>query len=409
MEKMENPKKKILILTADAGFGHRSAALAIQSAIKELNPGQFQIEIVNPLDNKKAPYFIRESQSEYDKWVRNVPDLYKFGYEMSDSPIPVTILEAILSVTLFEAINETIEKFVPDIVINTYPLYQAPFVAVRSLLKLHIPIVTIVTDLATVHKVWFNDKVDWLVVPTDVVRKDAIHAGVNSEKICVIGIPVNPRISLLNESKQELRKILGWNEKLITVLIVGSKRVEHLKEYLNILNHSGFSIQLIVVTGKDQKLFEELKGIEWHHEVHLYEFIDQMPEFMRASDLIISKAGGLIVTESLASGLPMILIDVIPGQESGNAEFVQTGKAGFLAKNATEFLEVFCHLFMNEQKDLLTAKVNAKAIGKPSSAIQIAKLIIDQLKAGKFVCLPKDDFIHKIEELLVKNQVQWKK
>ena len=222
---MENPKKKILILTADAGFGHRSAALAIQSAIKELNPGQFQIEIVNPLDNKKAPYFIRESQSEYDKWVRNVPDLYKFGYEMSDSPIPVTILEAILSVTLFEAINETIEKFVPDIVINTYPLYQAPFVAVRSLLKLHIPIVTIVTDLATIHKVWFNDKVDWLVVPTDVVRKDAIHAGVNSEKICVIGIPVNPRISLLNESKQELRKILGWNEKLITVLIVGSKRV----------------------------------------------------------------------------------------------------------------------------------------------------------------------------------------
>ncbi len=409
MEKMKNSKQKILILTADAGFGHRSAALAIQSAIEELSQDQFQIDVVNPLDNKKAPYFIRESQSEYDKWVRNVPDLYKFGYEMSDSPIPVTILEAILSVTLFEAINETIEEHVPDIVINTYPLYQSPFIAVRSMRKLQIPIVTIVTDLATVHQVWFNDKVDWLVVPTDTVREGATQAGVEPEKICVIGIPVDPKIFMLDKSKQELRKNFGWNENLTTVLSVGSKRVEHFKEILNILNHSGFSFQLVVVTGKDQKLFDELQGIDWHHEVHLYEFIDQMPEFMRASDLIISKAGGLIVTESLASGLPMILIDVIPGQESGNAEFVQNGKAGFLAKNGNEFLEIFCHLFVNDQEYLLNTKENAKKIGRPSSALEIAKLIIDQVEAGNFSCSPKDDFVQKIEELLVKNHVKWKK
>ena len=133
---MKNPKKKILILTADAGFGHRSAASAVRSAIEERNPDQYQISIANPLDNEKAPFFIRESQSEYDKWVRDVPELYKYGYELSDSPIPVTILEGILVVSLFEVILETIEKYVPDIIINTYPLYQAPFVAVRSLHKL---------------------------------------------------------------------------------------------------------------------------------------------------------------------------------------------------------------------------------------------------------------------------------
>ncbi|MBE0685198.1 MAG: hypothetical protein IH585_04280, partial [Anaerolineaceae bacterium] len=138
---MENQKKKILILTADAGFGHRSASLAIQSAIEELHPGQYQVELVNPLDNKKAPFFIKESQSEYDKWVRDVPELYKFGYELSDSPIPVTILETILVVSLYEVINEMIEEHEPDIIINTYPLYQAPFVAVKSLHKLKIPMV----------------------------------------------------------------------------------------------------------------------------------------------------------------------------------------------------------------------------------------------------------------------------
>ena len=134
-----------------------------------------------------------------------------------------------------------------------------------------------------------------------------------------------------------------------------------------------------------------------------------MPEFMRASDLIIAKAGGLIVTESMASGLPMILIDVIPGQESGNAEFVQEGKAGFLAENEIEFIEVLSHLFFDDQAGLIKAKENAKAIGKPTSAMQIAKLIINQLEADDFARIPKSDFIQKLEDLLAKNQVNWKK
>lgn len=406
---MENQKKKILILTADAGFGHRSASLAIQSAIEDLYPGQYFISLVNPLDNKKAPFFIRESQSEYDKWVRDVPELYKFGYELSDSPIPVTILETILVVSLFEVMNEMIEEHEPDIIINTYPLYQAPFVAVKSLHKLNIPMVTIVTDLATVHQIWFNDKVDWLVVPTETVRDDAIKAGVDPDRICLIGIPVNPRIFQLKESKQDLRKSLGWKEELTTILAVGSKRVEHFGENLDILNHSGFDFQLIVVTGKDKELFEELKEVEWHHITHLYEFVDQMPEFMRASDLLIAKAGGLIVTEALASGLPMVLIDVIPGQESGNAKFVQNGNAGFWTKDAIEFIQVLGHLFFNEKRYLGQTKENAQILGKPSSAIKITELIINQLETSEFTCSPKGDFIQKIEDILVKNQIQWKK
>jgi 1,2-diacylglycerol 3-beta-galactosyltransferase len=406
---MEKQKKKILILTADAGFGHRSASLAIQSAIEDLYPDRYKISLVNPLDNNKAPFFIKESQSEYDKWVRNVPELYKFGYELSDSPIPVTILETILVVSLFEVINEMIEENQPDIIINTYPLYQAPFVAVKSLQRLNIPMITIVTDLATVHQIWFNDKIDRLVVPTEIVRDDAIEAGVNPENISVIGIPVNPRIFHLNDTKEELRKSLGWNPDLTTILAVGSKRVEHFKGNLDILNHSGFQFQLIVVTGKDQKLYEELKEVEWHHETHLYEFVDQMPEFMQASNLIIAKAGGLIVTEALASGLPMILIDVIPGQESGNAKFVEDGNAGFWTENAIEFIQVLGHLFLNEQEKLKQLKENAKTIGKPSSAMQIAELIINQVEKSTNTSSPKVDFIQKIEDILVKNQIQWKK
>jgi 1,2-diacylglycerol 3-beta-galactosyltransferase len=402
---MENQKKNILILTADAGFGHRSAAIALKSAFEELNPDLFSITLINPLDNKKTPNFLTESQSDYDKWVRNVPELYKFGYELSDASIPVTILETILVVSLFEVFHEIIEEYNPDIVINTYPLYQAPFVAARSLQKKNIPMVTIVTDLATVHQIWFNEKVDWLIVPTEIVRDAAIETGVDHENIFVIGIPVNPMIFSIHETKQELRKNLGWDENLICILAVGSKRIEHFLENLTILDHSGFSFQLIIVTGRDKNLFDELNSLEWHHKVFLYEFVDKMPEFMKASDLLIAKAGGLIVTEALACGLPIILIDVIPGQETGNAQFVLDGNAGFWVKNSLEFIENFGDLMVDGNKNLNIMQENAKKIGKPSSAMEIARFVNDKLENHESAPPPKVEFIQKIENLLSENRI----
>lgn len=406
---MEDKKKKILILTADAGFGHRSASLAIEAAIEDLAPDQFSVTLLNPLDDKKAPSFLHDSQSEYDKWVRNVPELWKFGYEISDSQIPTTILETILVVSLFEVFSEILEEFKPDIVVTTYPLYQAPFIAVRSIHKLNIPIITIVTDLASVHQIWFNEKVDLLIVPNNTVKEDAIKAGNEALKIAVMGIPVNPAIFSLTESKQEVRRKLGWDELKTTLLVVGSNRVEHFKDYLNILNHSGFDFQLIVVTGKDKELHEELKQVEWHHSVFLYEFVDQMPAFMRAADLLISKAGGLIVTEALASGLPLLLVDVIPGQESGNAKLVVDSKAGFWVKNSMDFIESVSHLMINEMATLAIMQQNAKKAGKPSSALDIGKIIIDRVLKTNFQEHPKKDFIQKLEKLLNKNEINWTK
>ena len=403
-----NTKNKVLILTADAGFGHRSAALAIKTVFQEKYNDKYEVILVNPLDNKKAPFFLRESQSEYDKWVRNVPELYKFGYELSDAAIPVSILETILTVSLFEVFRETLEEHKPDIIINTYPLYQAPFIAVRSLLKLNIPMATIVTDLATVHNIWFNEDIDLMIVPTSIVKNDAIKAGVAPEKILEIGIPVNPNIFLLKENKQELRRKFNWEENKTTILAVGSKRVEHFKENLNILNHSGYNFQLVVVTGRDKKLYEELKNIEWHHPVFLYEFVENMPEFMKASDLLISKAGGLIVTEALASGLPILIMDAIPGQETGNALFVQEAGAGVWTKNWVEFLETISHLLMENCEKLSDFQKNAQNKGKPSAAMQIVEEVLTHLSKNRYETKTKLDLIKKLKELLLANHINWK-
>ena len=135
-----------------------------------------------------------------------------------------------------------------------------------------------------------------MLYPTHVVKDMAISYGFEPEKIFVCGIPVHPIIAKFDQSKQQYRKELGWDENKITILAVGSKRVEHFGEMLNVLNHSGFNLQLVIVTGKDEELFQEMKANEWHQTAKIYEFVEDMPKFMKASDLIISKAGGLIVT-----------------------------------------------------------------------------------------------------------------
>ena len=121
-----------------------------------------------------------------------MPDVYKFGYEATDANAPAAIMERGLQAMLYKPMRRLLDDKQPDVIISTYPLYQAPLGAVFSLTRKFIPLVTVVTDLVTVHHVWFSAYPDLTVVPTEAVRDLAIAARVPAEQIEVIGIPVHP-------------------------------------------------------------------------------------------------------------------------------------------------------------------------------------------------------------------------
>src|SRR5512136_1082239 len=217
-------QKRILILTADAGFGHRSAANAIAEALQETHGNECTYEIVNVLDDERTPRLLRDSQSDYDRIAREMPDVYKFGYEATDANAPAAIMERGLQAMLYDAMRRLLHDRQPDVIISTYPLYQAPLGAVFSLTKKYIPLVTVVTDLVTVHQIWFSAYPDLTVVPTEAVRDLAINAKVPAGQIEVIGIPVHPRLLKETRAKADIRAELGWDRQLTTILMVGSKR-----------------------------------------------------------------------------------------------------------------------------------------------------------------------------------------
>jgi 1,2-diacylglycerol 3-beta-galactosyltransferase len=390
-----------LILTADAGFGHRSAANAIAEAMRELYGQQVTIEIANPMD--EAPAILRNSQNDYDRFVRKMPDLYKLEYQFSDSAAPAAVLENALIVLMFQVMRSFVKYYRPDVVISTHPFYMAPLNAYLTLRKVNVPFLTSITDLTDVHRLWFNVAANVTMTPTQEAHQQALESGLPAERLQLTGIAANPAIFHESRSPQEIRAEMNWNMEQTTLLVVGSKRVKNLMDTLNVLNRSGLPFQMVVVAGGDDSLYEQLQATEWHRPTYVYNYVKTLPAFMHAADMIATKAGGLIVTESLASGLPMLLVDVTPGQEEGNANFVVEHGAGDLAQHPLEALEILCHWLENDQHLLAKRAKIACDLGQPRSAFKAAELAWQAIGQGKLEPVGRlQEATQRIKELLQK-------
>jgi len=373
--------KRILILTADAGFGHRAAAEAVAQALRERHGDTCTVDIVNPLEDRRAPALLRKAQGDYDRVLRAWPDLYRFGYQASDSPLPVGIAEQALIAMLYGVLRDTLRAHRPDVIVTTYPLYQAPLAAIFALDRHHTPVLTVVTDLVTVHALWFNDDVERCLVPTSDVLAKALESGLAPERLEITGLPVNPALAQPVD-RAALRQQLGWGQDRRVALFAGSKRVTKLEPVAQAFNHAGLPLELALVAGGDEALRQRWADVEWHLPAHVYGYVENMASLMLAADFIVCKAGGLIISEALAAGLPVLLVEAIPGQETGNAEYVVRGGAGVLLDNALDALATAFHWLDGNGAELARRGAQARRLGNPQAAFLVAELAWEAAQRG---------------------------
>lgn len=373
---------RILILFADYGFGHRAASLALKAALEQLYADQVQVEMLNPIEDPAAPGFLRKEQQRYDRRVTETPQLYKLGYEIGDMAVTADLLESSMVVLLYDAVRKTLKEFRPQSILCTYPFYLPTLSGIYTLSGEYTPVLTAVTDFTDVNKLWFNSVAELTAVPTGIARQHALERGLDPDTVVITGIPVMPAIAIEQRSKAEIRQELGWDPQTFTLLAVGSKRVRNLPETLHVLNHSGLPLQLALVAGGNDSLFEAFQSTKWHHKAHIYNKVSNIPAMLHAADVLLCKAGGLITSEALAAGLPLLYVDVIQGQETGNVEYILEQGAGELATEPVAALETLFHWLDNDAVLLSERAANARRIAYPQAAFDIARLAFDAAARG---------------------------
>jgi 1,2-diacylglycerol 3-beta-galactosyltransferase len=368
--------RRILILTADAGSGHRSAAHALELAFRELYGAACEVSVVNPMHLPGAPAILRSAERSYVPQITNVPEWYQFQYEATDSKLLARLLKLSAGALLLRPMRRLLEARPVDAIVSVYPLYPRAVIDAGRELGHATPIALVITDLVSVHTAWFERDVDLCLVPTDAVAEKALDNGLSARQVKVTGIPVHPQLAHPPADRRALRASLGWDEERPTALVLGGGAgVGRIEEVAAEIARRCPQAQIAIVAGKNEALRRRLADYPWPIPAHIYGFTERMPALMHASDVLVTKAGGLSVSEGLACGLPMVIYQVTPGQEEGNMTYVETRDAGVYAPTPEEAGEVLQRWLRPDSEELAYYAAQSRAAGHPHAAHDVARRV----------------------------------
>jgi 1,2-diacylglycerol 3-beta-galactosyltransferase len=279
------------------------------------------------------------------------------------------------------AAKQLVREHPADLVLCVHPLFVSP--VLRALGKNRPPFITVVTDLVTPPYYWFHRRVDICVVPTEDVRRNALKCGLSTEQVRLLGLPVGKKF-LQPGDRTTIRNRLGWPlDRPMVLLIGGGEGMGPLYETARYIARLNPECALCVIAGKNDKLKQRLEKAEWKIPIFIYGFTTDMPDLMKAADILVTKAGPGTITEALVSGLPMILYSRIPGQEDGNVRYVVEEGAGRWAPGAEKTAKAVRRWIIHPSfKE--SAAAACTRIARPRAAYDIAELIWERLtQAGK--------------------------
>ena len=362
--------KKILILTAGFGDGHNAAARALRDAI-ELVDEDARAEILDLFADSYGA-FNTLAKKTYLGLVAYTPKLWGQIYSLLENPFVERQLGG------FTRMQDTLEKILaetqPDCVVSTYPVYGH---VIKKIYASHherpFRFITVVTDSITINSAWFKAPADYFCVPNEASADVLRVAGIAEKQIQVLGFPVSP---LFAENKNELPQPIG-NEPRRVLYIINTGKKKAGKTINRLLDID--DVHLTITCGRDPELRAKLieRTQDFGDRVKILGWTNQIPELMMSHHLVVSKAGGATVQEAIAARCPMIINQVIPGQEEGNAELIEKFNLGAVVEKNKEVAEAVELAFEKRAELWNEWRKNLKKISKPDAARDIAELILE--------------------------------
>jgi len=380
-ERGANRVRKVLVLTASFGEGHNQAGIAVSEALRREGVIVKMIDYVEWLN----PTFRSVAKFTLIQGVQKMPSLYGLFYKSMSRMKPNSSLQKKLNHLGLTRMKQQLRAFRPDAVVSTFPVPTGIMSELRATKWTEILNVGILTDY-TSNGQWVKENIDRYFVPTEDVRLELVARGVPVERISAPGIPVRSKfvqrsMSHLANTRHQLRQkySLQSGTPLIMLMGGGAGLLGDISDWEKVMRKS--SAQFVVICGRNNKLYRKIQSIETDR-IRVLGYVSEVDEWMAMSDLIVTKAGGITVTECMTMELPMLLYRPIPGQEDKNAKFAVDNGFAVKAKEFRAARRLIVDLTEHPEK-LERMRDSARRTKRPDATELIAAAVVELISKHK--------------------------
>lgn len=385
--------KRALLLISDTGGGHRSAANAIAAALEEArSPYTYETRIEDVAAHCAFP--LTQLGLGYSMALRYAPPIYGALYYATNGRRRYKALVRFCEPLYRERLRDLFISYQPDVIVSVHPLLNHAALRARDDAHMqHVPVVTVITDLGKVHESWLVPEADAVVVPAREVYARALSRGVRPSRLRLLGHPIHPKFDDVTGSKADLRAQLGLSRDLpVVMLMAGGEGGGKLLSTALALAKARLPIELVVVCGRNEPLAQKLGEVAatLPTPMQVLGFTDKIPEYFRAVDLLVTKAGPGTLAEANAAQLPVVVYDYVPGQERGNVDFVRHNGLGLIALHSAPKVVSAVRSLISAPEKLTAIRHNQESVAPRRSSRRIAELITAITETG---AIPADESI----------------
>lgn len=366
---------KVIILTMSTGNGHHIASKALCEYLKTqgidtqiVDAYKYFNKILSDLFEKGYLLATKYTPYMYGKFYRNIEK-----HDHSDSKVSWS---QFCNSIVARQFARYISRQNPDLVVSTHPLASYLITRYKSKNLVNTKSIGIITDFC-VHPYWEQTDMDYYVCANELIINQLVKKGIDKEKILPLGIPVATKFADKTE-KSKAREMLGIKDKKTIFIITGSMGYGNIEKYIHALDSMKDDFQIISVCGNNKSMKKRIDSLILKKRIYNYGYVSNVDLMMDASDVIITKPGGLTMSEAIAKKIPVILVDPIPGQEDRNREFLINNGLAVGVSETLPLDEVLHELIHCETRRKQIIEMQT-LLGNKDSSKQLGDFIIDYI------------------------------
>jgi processive 1,2-diacylglycerol beta-glucosyltransferase len=368
----------VLIFSVSIGNGHDQVAHTLRNEFIRQDNGS-KVKIINTI-NYISPLLDKVILDSYLNILKFYPKAWGKIYEKTNKLDPIIDVNDIANRLMSSKFRKTAINFDPDVIICTHSFPAAIISRLKQKKRIVCPLITVVTDF-NIHSSYINDNTDYYVIP----HEDLIYImkgfGVPKEKVLPFGIPIKKEFCG-SYNREELLTKLGLENKKSILVMGGGLGLGGINSIVKSIDGFMENIQIIAVAGRNNRLETKLKDLSTKNRLEVYGFVNNMHELMELSDCIISKPGGVSVSEILSREKPLVIFSPLPGQEYENAEFILNSGVAVTTSDVKKIPFLINQIFSSEIR-MKCFKELARLLKKPYSARNIVRYLTEKYGSGR--------------------------